>query len=212
MLERGIPVAIAAAPMRTARPLMLRAHYSNPERELTRMRDDGRLIQIAHGTYMAKPDFISPAQEWRPPVEEAAMAYATAQYGDRVPVLIGLSAARFHHAIPRAIGVAVIAVPEQHRPVELRIGGRVVFTTTDVDRIDARLERGEIGSFLVATLEQTMIDLVVRPELGGMPSEAAAAARALRDRVDPMRVERILSSRPKTIATKIRRFMDEGGR
>lgn len=207
--EGGTPTVITRAPLRTVRPVMLRDHYANPERDLVRLRDAGRLVQLAHGTYTAKPDTIDPAQPWRPPLEEAAMAYATAQYGNRVPVLAGIGAARFHHAIPRAIGVTVVAVPEQHRPIRLRIGGRVVFTKTDVDQLDARIEHGTLGPMLVTTPEQTLIDIVQRPDLGDMPAEALAAAAALRDRVDPGRVERISNSRPRTVQAKVRAFLDQ---
>lgn len=207
--EGGTPTIITRAPLRTVRPVMLRDHSANPERDLVRLRDAGRLVQIAHGTYTAKPDTIDPSQPWQPPLEEAAMAYATAQFGTRVPVLAGIGAARFHHAIPRAIGVTVVAVPEQHRSVILRIGGRVIFTRTDVDRLDARTEHGTLGPMLVTTPEQTLIDILQRPALGGMPAEALAAATALRDRVDPARVEQILNTRPRTVRTKIRTFLDE---
>lgn len=205
----GTPTIITRAPLRTVRPVMLRDHSSNPERDLVRLRDAGRLVQIAHGTYTAKPDTIDRGQAWQPPLEEAAMAYATAQFGNRVPVLAGIGAARFHHAIPRAIGVTVIAVPEQHRPMTLQIGGRVIFTRTNVDRLDARTERGALGPMLVTTPEQTLIDILQRPDLGGMPTDALAAATALRDRVDPARVEEILNTRPRTVQTKVRTFLDE---
>lgn len=207
--EGGTPTVITRAPLRTVRPVMLRDHYANPERDLVRLREAGRLVQLAHGTYTAKPDTVDPDQPWQPPLEEAAMAYATVQYGNRVPVLAGIGAARVHHAIPRAIGVAVVAVPEQHRPIRLRIGGRVVFTKTDVNQLDARIAHGTLGPMLVTTPEQTLIDIVQRPDLGGMPAEALAAAAALRDRVDRGRVERILKKRPRTVQTKIRAFLDQ---
>lgn len=115
----GVPVEITAAPLRTVRPLMLREVCANPETELVRLMRAGLVTRIAPGTYMAKPDTVPPGRPWRPEVEEAAMAYATAQCGPRVPVLYGLGAARFHRAIARVIGVVVVAVPEQHRPVAL---------------------------------------------------------------------------------------------
>lgn len=132
------------------------------------------------------------------------MAYATAQYADRVPVLYGIGAARFHHAIPRAIGVTVIAVPEQHRPVTMTDGGRVVFTTTDVDRLRARLEHGAIGDFLVTTPEQTFLDLLERPALGGMPAEAAAAARALAAVIDRDIVLDLVGGRTRMLQQRVR--------
>lgn len=132
------------------------------------------------------------------------MAYATAQYGHRIPVLYGIGAARFHHAIPRAIGVTVIAVPEQHRPVELMGGGgRVVFTVTDVSQLEARYEQTKLGGFLVTTPEQTLLDLLDRPKLGGMPTEAAAAADALVGMADQDHVRELVAHRPRTLQVKV---------
>ena len=187
-----VPVAITRAPMRTVRPVMLRDVYADPAKELARMERNGALVRIGHGVYVAKPDQYGPQDSWSPPLEEAAMTYATAFHGDRVPVLVGIGAARHHHAIPRAIGVTTVAVPHQRRPIDLDTGGRVVFTVRDPEVIDARPERGVIGTYLVATPEQTLIDLVTNPELGGMEAEARAAATALRGRVDLARIERIL--------------------
>lgn len=205
----GAPTIIAAAPLRTVRPVMLEGRYANPRKELARMREAGQVVQIAPGTYTAKPDDIPSETAWRPALEEAAMAYATAQYADRVPVLFGIGAARFHHAIPRAIGVTVIAVPEQHRPVTMTDGGRIVFTTTDVDRLEARYERGRIGSFLVTTPEQTLLDLLDRPNLGGMPTEASAAAHALAATVDRERMQRLAAARTRVLRLKVHQLLAE---
>ena len=188
-----VPAVIAGAPLRTVRPVMLRELYANPEKELVRMRDAGTLTRVAHGTYVAKPDRVPPEQAWKPPLEEAAMAYATAAYGDRVPVLMSLGAARQWHAIPRAIGVTVIAVPTQHRPVHLATGGTVVFTVRDLAAMATVPVQTGLGPLLVTTVEQTLVDLIVRPDLGGMPDEAAAAARALRDRVDGDRLDAVIA-------------------
>lgn len=204
----GVPAEIAAAPMRTVRPIMLRGLYANPEKELIRMRDRGHVVRIAPGTYTAKPDTIPAETKWLPDFEEAAMAYATAHYGNRVPVLYGIGAARFHHAIPRAIGATVIAVPEQHRPITLEAGGgRVVFTRTEVNKLDARLERGGLGRFLVTTPEETLLDLLDRPELGGMPAEAATAVRTLLDIVDQDRVHRLAIDRTCALRERVRRVL-----
>jgi len=204
----GVPPEIAGAPMRTVRPIMLRGRYANPEKELVRMRERGHIIRIAPGTYTAKPDTIPAEAPWVPNFEEAAMAYATAHYGNRIPVLYGIGAARFHHAIPRAIGTTVIAVPQQHRPITLDAGGgRVVFTRTDVNSLDARYEQGRIGGFLVTTPEQTLIDLLDRPHLGGMPAEAAAAARALATVIDQDRVDRLVSNRTHVLQDKVRQYL-----
>jgi hypothetical protein len=162
------------------------------------------MVKIAPGTYVAKPDDVEATTPWKPNFEEAAMAYATGAYGPRVPVLYGLGAARFHHAIPRALGVTVVAVPRQHHAVTFSDGGRVVFTTTDTDQIEARLETGKLGKFLVATPEQTLLDLIARPALGGLPQEAAAAISALAGTVNRDRLERLLATRPRTVQAKLR--------
>ena len=135
------------------------------------------------------------------------MAYATAAYGDRVPVLAGLGAARHWHAIPRAIGVTVIAVPEQHRPVSLATGGRIVFTCRESDALDALPVAAALGTMRVTRIEQTLIDLVLRPDLGGMPSEARAAAIALEPRVDPERLARLVAQLPKASAVRVRNWV-----
>lgn len=204
--------AMATAPMRAVRPVMLRDMYANPEKEVGRLRDRGVLTQIARGTYLVKPDDMRADQDWRPGFEATAMAYATAAYGDRVPVLVGIGAARFHRAIPRALAVTVVAVPAPHRDVNLMTGGRVVFTTTDTEKIDARAERTPLGTMLVATPEQALVDLVARPTLGGVPDEAAAAARELATKVDHARVARILERYPATVAKKVRRVLHDAER
>ena len=205
----GLPIQITGAPLRTVRPKMLRDVYANPEKELVRLRDTGRLVQIARGTYTAKPDDIAPGRDWRPRLETTAVAYATAVYGDQVPVLFGVGAARFHHAIPRAINVSVVAVPASHREVRLLIGGRVVFTVRDTAHLDARPERTELGPAMVATPEQTLIDLIRWPDLGGLPAEAIAAARLLRDQVDRDRLNRLLERVPATVRGRVEKTMGE---
>lgn len=203
-----LPEQITGAPLRTVRPLMLRGLYANPEKELVRLDRAGLVTRIAPGTYTAKPDSIP--VPWRPAFEQAAMAYATTQYGNRVPVLYGIGAARFHHAIPRAIAVTVIAVPQQHRPVTLAGGGTLIFTTTDVDNLEASLEQTTLGGFLVTTPEQTMVDLLARPELGGMPDQALAAVAALAATVDPDHVHELATRRPRTVRLKVDRELAGG--
>ncbi len=122
----------------------------------------------------------------------------------------GLGAARFHHAIARAIGVVVVAVPEQHRPVALVGGGRVVFTRTAVTRLEARFEHTGLGGFLVTTPEQTLVDRLDRPQLGGIPAEAVAAAGALTDGVDRARVRGLAAQRSRTVQAKVDALLGEG--
>lgn len=98
---------------------------------------------------------------------------------------MGLSAARRHGALPRALGVAVVAVPKQ-RPV-LRLTDRdavIVFVPRDVDRLDTQRTDTELGSGWVTGIEQTVLDLAARPDQGGLPAAAAEAAAALLPRAD----------------------------
>ena len=204
-----LPREITGAPLRTVRPMMLRGFYANPEKELARMARNCVMVRLGHGTYMAKPDNVSPNEVWKPPFEEAAMGYATAAYGERIPILAGLGAARWYHAIPRAIAVTVIAVPTRHNSVTLATGGRVVFIVRRVDQLDAVVVRGGVGRMLVTTLEQTLIDLVRNPELGGLRSEAEPAIDALADRVDSDQLSRLLARLPRTVAANVRARLGE---
>ena len=206
----GVPTDITTAPLRTVRPVMLEHIYANPRKELRRMRDNGTVVQIAPGTYTAKPDTIPAELAWQPGLEDAAMAYATAQYGDRVPILYGIGAARFHHAIPRAIGATVIAVPEQHRRVELIGGGRIVFTTTDPKKLAARYERGPLGGYLVTTPEQTLLDLLDRPTLGDMPAAANEAIKALTMSVDQELARKLAGRRARILQERLGRLLNMG--
>lgn len=172
---------LAARPMMVGRPADLARVYANPSQELQRLSGTGEVLRLAHGVYVAVPLGVQPG--WKPLLEDGAMAWATALYGDRVPILMGVGAARFHHAIPRAIAVTVIALPVQHRALDL-LGGRVWFARRDVDGLAARTERGELGEMLVTTQEQTLLDLVSRPALGGLAGEALEAARVLARGVD----------------------------
>jgi hypothetical protein len=107
--------------------------------------------------------------------------------GLRAPAvaLTGISAARIHGAIPRALGVAVVAAAG-HRN-SLRLTDRdatVVFTRRDVRRLDCQRLTTELGQGLVTTVEQTLLDLAARPDLGGLSHEAETAVHALIPRAD----------------------------
>ena len=175
------------------------------------MRDRGVLVRIAHGTYIAKPDRIAPDQPWKPPFEEAAMAYATAAYGDRVPILMGVGAARHWHAIPRAIGVTTIAVPDPHRPVDLETGGRIVFKVRRAEPVEAIPVQAGLGTMRVTTIEQTLIDLIRNPDLGGMPNESEAAARVLQGRADYERLARLVERLPQAAAARVQGWLKSEG-
>jgi len=200
---------MAQAPLRTVRPMMLRDVYANPDKELARLRDQGYLIQLARGSYLVKPDTVPIDQAWTPPLEVAAMAYATAAYRPDVPVLYGISAARHWHAIPRAVAVAVVAVPRPHRPVVLHTGGRVEFTVRRLDLLDTQPVDTVVGVMRVTTPEQTLVDLVTWPQLGGMPDQAVQAAREIVPQVDAGQLQRLLERQPATVVRKVRTVLKE---
>ena len=179
-----LPLAITTAPLRTVRPHDLNGVYTEPKVQLRRWVRDGRMNRLTHGVYYALPDDAE--APWFPTLAAAAAAVATAFFGDRVPILMHLTAARVHGVIPRALGVAVVAVPRQHKRVTLldRPDGEVLFVKRDVDALDAVLTDTDLGEVLVTTIEQTALDLAKRPALGGLPDQAREALVSLLPRCD----------------------------
>lgn len=76
------------------------------------------LHRVATGFYVAVPDDRVRA-EWMPGLEAAAAGTAVAAYSADDAVVMGVSAARLHGAIPRALATAVVAVPTLHDPIRL---------------------------------------------------------------------------------------------
>ena len=184
-----VPTAITQAPLRTVRPQDLAAVYTQPNVQLARLTRGGRLRKAAPGLYYALPD--DQDVTWLPTLEAVAAGAATALYGDRVPILMHLTAARLHGALPRAVGLAVVAVPTRRRPLRLldRPDAVLTFVARDVDDLDAALMPTDLGRVLVTTPEQTVLDLARRPELGGLPDEVRDAVRTLLPRCAPDRLD-----------------------
>lgn len=184
----GLPGAITRAPLRTFRPQDLAEVYSQPSVQLHRLAQDFRVRKAAHGLYYSVPDDQEPT--WMPSLEAVAAGVATAIFGERVPVLMHLTAARMLGALPRAIGQAFVAVPRQHAPIQLtdRAAATVTFVARDVDALDAVLQPTDLGPALITTAEQTVLDLTKRANLGGMPDECRAAIGVLLPRCDPERL------------------------
>jgi len=180
----GLPMAITRAPLRTFRPQDLADTYTQPNVQLHRLAHQGRVKKAAHGLYYAIPDDQYPA--WTPSIEALAAGVATAIFGERVPVLMHLTAARMLGATPRAIARAFVATPKQHAPIQLadRQRGTIMFIARDVDRLDASLQTTDLGEALVTTAEQTVLDLAKRPNLGGMQDACQEAIRNLLPRCD----------------------------
>jgi hypothetical protein len=185
----GLPGAITRAPLRTFRPRDLAETYTQPNVQLHRLTRQNRVKKAAHGLYYAVPD--NQDRTWVPTLEALAAGVATAIFGERVPVLMHLTAARLLGALPRAIGQALVAAPRQHLPLQVadRPGATIVFVARDVDALDATLVRTDLGPALVTTPDQTVLDLTKRPGLGGMPEETQAAVRLLLPCCDEDRLE-----------------------
>ena len=157
--ERAVLRLIARAPMRTVRAPDLAGVYAFPGPALAALARRGVVHRLAHGIYCAvPPEHVGGA--WRPAIEAATAAIATVLHGDRVPILTGLTAARVHQALPRAIGVGYAAVPTQRRPMHLADrDGEIRFVVRAVANLDAVAVTTELGQVLVTTPEQTVLDL-----------------------------------------------------
>ncbi|WP_344882391.1 type IV toxin-antitoxin system AbiEi family antitoxin domain-containing protein [Allokutzneria multivorans] len=179
-----VPPALARRSNRVLRPRDA-VVYAHPRAELARLAKAGVLRQVHTGYYAIAPLDRLGDTTWRPDLAAVALGIAQADYGPATVALMGTSAARHHGAIPRAIAVAVVAVPKQ-RP-ELRTDlGRLVFVKRNTDKLDLERVDTELTTGWVTTVEQTILDLAARPALGGLtPGDTAEAVRALGRRADP---------------------------
>lgn len=169
---------VARASLRTIRTRDLAEVFANPRQAARSLERRGLLHHLAQGFYCAVPQEHNPTQ-WTPTIEAAAAGIASAIYGDRVPVLTGLTAARARRALPRAIGAASTAVPIQRRPLQLLDReGRIHFVTRAVADLDAVLVTTDLGQTLATTPEQTVLDLA-RADPRGQDADAQEAIDAL---------------------------------
>lgn len=199
----GLPAPLARTPFGVLRPADAAAVYARPRQEFQRLTDRGVLHKLSTGYYATVPAH-SHDRTWRPSLEAAAYGIAAADYGAQGAMLMGLSAARLHGAIPRALAVAVVAI-DRNRP-NLRLADRdatVLFVRRDTGRLDAERVSTDLGAALVTTIEQTLLDLAHRPDLGGVTNEAQEAVRALWPRADPDQLEHIAAER--RLRTALRR-------
>lgn len=182
----GVPLELARVPFGVIRPVDAARAYAHPRTQVARLVEHRLLHRLAPGYYSLVPRALVGA-DFRPTLEAAAYGVAAASYGADDVLLMGLSAARMHGAVPRALSVAVVAVPVQRRPLRLTDRRAVVtFVRRDTRRLDGQRMRTDLGSALVTGVEQTVLDLAHRPDLGGAPAEAQAAAVTLLGRCDPV--------------------------
>lgn len=179
-----VPPELLRRPLRVLRPRDGAPTYAYPRPEFARLTRAGALHRLATGYYAVVPDDRA-GQDWRPELEAAALGIAAVDEGIDTVALMGVSAARVHGAIPRAIGTAVVAA-RRHRPT-LRLADRdanITFVRRDVRALDLQRHTSELGEGWVTTVEQTVLDLAARPSLGDLPDEAEAAMQALFSRAD----------------------------
>jgi hypothetical protein len=171
--------------MRTFRAADADVAYAHPAPQLRRLERLGILHRLAHGYYTVVPqDQIG--TNWMPTLEAAAAGIAAARFHpDRAP-LMGVSAARLHGALPRALAVAIVAAPAQHDPITLLDRpASVRFVKRDTARVDVETVTTEMGRALVTSIEQTVLDLARRPPLNVAEDQIPDVLRALLPRCEP---------------------------
>lgn len=204
MRAPSFPAELLADHNRVLRPQDATDYYVNPWAEFSRMTRTGVLQRIGHGYYLAVPDHLR-GRAWRPEIEGVTLGIGVADYGRSHVSLMGISAARLHRAVPRALAVGTIAVDGRRTPKELTIG-RVVFVTRNVDRLDLQVVETEVVSGMMTTPEQTAVDLADRPTLSGVgPASVSEAITNLVGRIDwDHTVDLALKQRKRSAVTRLR--------
>ncbi len=170
--------------MRTFRAADADVAYAHPAPQLRRLERRGILHRVAHGYYTVVPqDQIG--TNWMPTLEATAAGIAAARFHpDRAP-LMGVSAARLHGALPRALAIAIVAAPAQHEPITLLDRPAIVrFVKRDTARVDVETVTTAMGGALVTSIEQTVLDLARRPALNVAEDQIPDALRALLPRCE----------------------------
>jgi AbiEi antitoxin C-terminal domain len=181
----GVPPELARRANRVLRPRDAAVVYAHPRAELARLAQRHAAVPLAAGYYALVPMNRLGEPGWTPALDAVALGIAQTDYGVDAVALVSSSAARQHGAIPRALGVAVVAVPKQRPPLETAFG-RVVFTKRDTSVLDVQRVTTELTEGWVTTPEQTALDLAARPKLSGLPqSQVDEAVRSLAQQADP---------------------------
>jgi len=170
----SVPPALARRANKVLRPKDIETVYAHPRAELARLARSGVVRRLASGYYALVPQERLGDLRWRPELDAAALGLAQTDYGINAVALMGISAARLHGAIPRALAVAVIAVPKQ-RPALTSHAGRMIFVKRDVARLDIEHVDTQLTSGWVTTIEQTLLDVAARPDLGQVCQHAGFA-------------------------------------
>lgn len=164
--------------------------YVQPRADFLRLTEAGVLLNLAHGYYALVPE-AERGLNWRPSIEAIALGIGQADYGRNGVALMHLSAARTHAAIPRAIAVAVLAVPKQRPILETRYG-QIIFVKRNVEKLKRIKIETELGAGWVTSVEQTALDLAKRPDLvKGTTEVAEEAVGGLLKRLDSKKLKQI---------------------
>jgi hypothetical protein len=198
----AVPLALTRRANKVLRPRDIDGTYAHPRAELARLARSGVVHHLATGYYTLIPQERLGDPRWRPELDAAALGLAQTDYGADSVALMGVSAARHHGAIPRAIAVAVVAVPKQRPPLNIH-AGRLIFVKRDVNQLDVEHAHTQLASGWVTTIEQTLLDLSARPDLGGLSGQdSAEAIRALGARADWAIVDRLAAGQHKPAALR----------
>ena len=198
----AVPSSLAAHPLSTFRPAQAKHTYAHPAAEVARLYHHGLLHRFTDGYYVVVPqDMVG--RRWMPGLEAAAAGIASSIYGADDIVLMGVSAARLHGAISRALATATVATPAQHRPIVLSDRTAIVrFVKRNTRVIDAERYETELGSTLVTTPEQTILDLAHRPNLGDAEIDVPSAVAALYERTDKDHLQALATEQKRTTSLK----------
>jgi hypothetical protein len=182
--QAGVPRALAAKQLRTFRAQDAQIAYAHPRPQLARLERGGALHRPAWGYYIVVPQEHA-GTDWMPALEAAAAGIAAATFAPARAPLMGVSAARIHGAIPRALSTAVVAAPARHDAIEmLDRPGRIQFVKRDTTRLDVIPVTTELGRALVTSIEQTVLDLGRQPSVGVADDQIPEALRSLLPRCD----------------------------
>ena len=180
----GVPRVLAAKPLRTFRAQDAAVAYPHPRPQLARLEQAGALHRPAWGYYIVVPQEFA-GTEWMPALEATAAGIAIATFAPARAPLMGVSAARVHGAIPRALSTAIVAAPVRHDAIQLvDRTGRIQFVKRDTSRLDVVPVTTELGRAMVTSIEQTVLDLGRQPAIGVADDQIPEALRALLPRCD----------------------------
>lgn len=169
---------------RVLRPADAEDIYSHPRAQFARLERAGALHRLAPGLFAAVPD-DRVGRDWLPALEDVALGVAGAGGHIADSALMGISAARVHGAVPRALNIAVVAVQRHRRTLQLTDrNAAILFVRRDVARLNVQRHRTELGQGWITSLEQTLLDLIARPGLGDVPDATHEAIDALLPRAD----------------------------